>query len=92
MTDPVDLPPLTGGCLCGRVRYTARGAPTFELNCHCRVCQKITGSGYTPVAAFAEAAPAEPAPVEPASQTPGAADEAPVKPTRKGWWNRAIGG
>lgn len=54
MTDPVDLPLLTGGCLCGRVRYTARGAPTFELNCHCRVCQKITGSGYTPVAAFAE--------------------------------------
>ena len=44
------------------------------------------------MAAFAEAAPAEPAPVEPASQTPGAADEAPVKPTRKGWWNRAIGG
>jgi hypothetical protein len=45
---------LTGGCLCGQVRFEARGAPSFEVNCHCRDCRKITGSGYTPVAAFAE--------------------------------------
>ena len=56
MTLPADAEVVTGGCLCGQVRYAARGAPAFALNCHCRVCQKITGSGYTPVAAFAEAA------------------------------------
>jgi hypothetical protein len=46
---------ITGGCLCGKVRYVAQGEPQFSVNCHCRVCQKITGSGYTPVAAFSTA-------------------------------------
>lgn len=46
---------VTGGCLCGQVRYVAEGEPRFAVNCHCRICQKITGSGYTPVAAFAAA-------------------------------------
>ncbi len=45
---------VTGGCLCGRIRYTANGEPRFAVNCHCRVCQHVTGSGYTPVMAFAE--------------------------------------
>lgn len=43
---------VTGGCLCGAIRYAARGRAHFAVNCHCRVCQKITGSGYTPVMAF----------------------------------------
>ena len=45
---------LTGGCLCGRIRFVAPATPRFEVNCHCRICQKVTGSGYTPVAAFAQ--------------------------------------
>jgi hypothetical protein len=39
---------ITGGCLCGKVRYTFTARPIFEGNCHCRDCQKATGSAYTP--------------------------------------------
>ena len=37
--------PITGGCLCGAVRYSI-GAPVGALRaCHCLNCQKHTGSG-----------------------------------------------
>jgi hypothetical protein len=36
----------TGGCLCGRVRYESTGEPTFSLLCHCRDCQRQSGSAY----------------------------------------------
>lgn len=36
---------LTGGCLCGAIRYTV-STPITELRmCHCRDCQKSTGTG-----------------------------------------------
>ena len=36
----------TGGCACGAVRYTCSGAPKLSLNCHCRDCQRLSGSAY----------------------------------------------
>jgi len=40
---------ITGGCLCGRVRYECEGAPLFALNCHCRDCQRVSGAGHASV-------------------------------------------
>ena len=35
-----------GGCLCGRVRYATLALPSRVTVCHCRFCQKATGSAY----------------------------------------------
>lgn len=49
--------PLTGGCLCGAIRYTV-SVPVTELRaCHCTHCQKASGSAgsvnaVVPSAAF----------------------------------------
>ena len=33
-----------GGCSCGRVRYRLRDTPLIVHACHCRMCQRLTGS------------------------------------------------
>ena len=34
---------MTGGCQCGRVRYTVEADPAEAYLCHCRMFQKATG-------------------------------------------------
>src|SRR5207244_13300420 len=36
----------TGGCLCSAVRYESEGEPVFSLQCHCRDCQRSSGTAY----------------------------------------------
>ena len=35
-----------GGCQCGRIRYRVEGEPLSLAVCHCRECQKQTGSAF----------------------------------------------
>jgi len=39
-----NLPPLTGGCLCGGVRYEATPDHRDGYYCHCRMCQLAVGN------------------------------------------------
>lgn len=35
---------MTGGCMCGRVRYTAEIESDEAYLCHCRMCQRSSGN------------------------------------------------
>jgi hypothetical protein len=43
---------MTGGCACGRVRYTVTVEPEEAYLCHCRMCQRATGSVSIAFATF----------------------------------------
>ncbi|MFK8049720.1 MAG: GFA family protein [Halioglobus sp.] len=36
-----------GGCLCGKIRYTLSDDPAMVAACHCKNCQKQTGTAYS---------------------------------------------
>jgi hypothetical protein len=37
---------LSGGCQCGKVKIDVTGEPMVAVNCHCLVCQRLSGSGH----------------------------------------------
>ncbi len=45
MTAPGDFP-IDGGCTCRQVRYRMATAPLFVHCCHCRWCQRETGTAF----------------------------------------------
>jgi len=45
--------PLTGGCLCGGVRFEVTEPPAMATYCHCRRCQKRTGTAASAQARLA---------------------------------------
>lgn len=56
------MPEIKGGCLCGAVRYRAEADRAGATICHCRDCQKFTGSAFAtllmvPKTAFALTGP-----------------------------------
>src|SRR5215471_4261660 len=47
---------IVGGCLCGQVRYSGTAEPMFTGVCHCKDCQKETGTAFNIVVAVPQAA------------------------------------
>ena len=43
---------VTGGCLCGAVRYEAHEPPLRVAYCHCRMCQRAYGNLFGTFASF----------------------------------------
>jgi hypothetical protein len=50
------MEPLTGGCLCGAVRFSAQGEPLRVGVCHCMDCRKHHGALFHASAIFPVAA------------------------------------
>jgi hypothetical protein len=38
---------ITGRCLCGQIQYSANMDPTFVGVCHCKNCQRQTGTAFS---------------------------------------------
>ena len=43
---------IEGGCLCGKVRYSAEADPAFVGLCHCKNCQRVSGTAFASVVAL----------------------------------------
>ena len=41
------MPTLSGSCLCGAVRYSTTASPVLMGLCHCKHCQRRSGSAYS---------------------------------------------
>lgn len=48
------LPPMEGECRCGQVRFRITAQPMFTAVCHCRGCQRMSGSAFSLTVAVPE--------------------------------------
>ncbi len=44
----------SGQCLCGKINYSTDAEPLFAGNCHCKDCQRSSGSAFIPAMLFPE--------------------------------------
>jgi len=42
----------TGRCLCGAVRFSARGEPNWIAHCHCDSCRRATSAAFATYAGY----------------------------------------
>ncbi|MFM8480105.1 MAG: GFA family protein [Gammaproteobacteria bacterium] len=47
---------IAGGCLCGAVRYSTDAAPLMTAVCHCKNCQRQSGTAFSVVVAVPKGA------------------------------------
>ena len=47
---------LSGGCACGAIHYDCNADPLIMFNCHCRDCQRASGSAYAAIVVVPKAA------------------------------------
>ena len=45
---------VTGGCLCGAIRYEVTGDPVRAAHCHCDDCRRATGASFATNVFFKE--------------------------------------
>jgi hypothetical protein len=48
--------PITGGCVCGAVRFESSAEPLVMVKCHCSDCQRTSGGPFVPAVIFPFAA------------------------------------
>ena len=48
--------PVTGGCLCGAVRYESKDPPIQGFYCHCTICQRSYGGLFQATVKFTRSA------------------------------------
>lgn len=46
MAHPEDNAIRRDGCACGQIRYSVKGEPIVVHGCHCRLCQRLSGSAF----------------------------------------------
>ena len=47
---------IEGGCSCGKVRFSGEAEPIFQGVCHCKACQKTSGSSFAIIVAVPDTA------------------------------------
>ena len=45
---------VSGGCLCGAIRFEGDAEPQFQVKCYCVDCRRTSGAGHAAMMGFAD--------------------------------------